>query len=235
MFSRIVDGKEHTFGVSGKLWRNGLVMYDHQTETLWSGVTGAAIEGKLKGKQLEILAAQPKVRWKEWKATYPESKVLTLYSTEDLEIDNYADYHMGGMTGLFPPETVNDALHPKALVMAIRLGDHVRAYPLGEFQQTKLVTDTVAGKNLVIYRDAETEASAVYERGLDGQELTFKPGKTWVTLEDTTTGSTWNVVTGKAVSGALSGKTLTRVPHYQIYWFGLVDFYPQATVYASKE
>ncbi len=91
MFSRIVDGQAYTFGVSGKLWRNGLVMYDHQTETLWSGVTGEALQGKLQGKQLEILAAQPKVRWQDWKQTYPESKVLTLYGFQDLDEDNYGD------------------------------------------------------------------------------------------------------------------------------------------------
>ena len=235
MFSRIVDGKAYTFGVSGKLWRNGLVMYDHQTETLWSGVTGAAIEGKLKGKQLEILAAQPKVRWKEWKTTYPQSQVLTIYGEQDLDEDQYADYHMGPMTGLFAPENRNDQLPPKALVIAIRIGEHTRADPLEVFKQSKVVTDTVAGKELVVYRDADSEASAIYERVVDGKLLAFKPGVTWTTLEDTTTGSRWNVLTGKAVSGPHQGKTLKRIPHYQIYWFGLIDFFPTATVFSSEE
>ncbi len=231
----MVDGKVHTFGVSGKLWRNGLVMYDHQTETLWSGVTGAALRGKLKGKQLEILAAQPKVRWDQWKATYPGSKVLTLYGFQDYEDDSYADYHMGPMTGIVPVVHRDDRLHPKAKVMAIRLGDQARAYPLELFnQETKLLTDRVADKDLVVYRDPVSEASAVFERELEGQALTFKAGKTWTTLEDTTTGSTWNIVTGKAVTGPLKGKMLARVPHYQIYWFGFVDFFPAATLFGHE-
>ena len=65
MFSRFVEGRSYTFGVSGKLWKNGLVMYDHQTETLWSGVTGEALQGPLTGKRLTILAAVPKVRWRD--------------------------------------------------------------------------------------------------------------------------------------------------------------------------
>ena len=235
MFSRIIDDKTYTFGVSGKLWRNGLVMYDHQTETLWSGVTGAAIEGKLKGKKLEILAAQPKIRWKDWKVKYPNSQVLTLDGFQDFDEDVYADYHMGGMTGLFAPEHRNDSLPPKALVLAIRIGEHTRAYPLDIFKQTKIVTDTVAGTELVVYRDPESEASAIYDRVVDGQTLAFKPGKTWTTLEDTTTGSTWSMITGKAVSGPLQGKPLRRIPHYQIYWFGLVDFYPQTTLYTPEK
>ncbi len=235
MFSRIVDGREYTFGVSGKLWRNGLVMYDHQTETLWSGVTGEALQGKLKGKQLEILAAQPKVRWKDWKLTYPESKVLTLYGFQDLDEDNYADYHFGPMTGIVPLEHTNDRLHPKARVIAIRIGEQARGYPLALFdQETKVLTDRVAGKDLVVYRDVASEASAVFERRLEGQTLSFKAGKAWTSLEDTTTGSTWNIVTGKAVVGPLKGKALARVPHYQIYWFGFVDFFPEATLFGDQ-
>ncbi len=230
----MIDGQEYTFGVSGKLWRNGLVMYDHQTETLWSGVTGEALRGKLKGKQLKILAAQPKVRWDQWKVTYPDSKVLTLYGFQDLDEDNYADYHMGPMTGIVPVKNRDDRLHPKALVLAIRMGDQARAYPLDVFKETKLLTDRMAGKDLVVYRDPASEASAVFEREVAGQALSFKTGKTWTMLEDMTTGSTWNIVTGKAVAGPLKGKTLTRVPHYQIYWFGLVDFFPDATLFTRE-
>ena len=231
MFSRIIEGQEYTFGVSGKLWRNGLVMYDHQTDTLWSGITGAAIAGPLQGKQLEMLTALPKIRWKEWVAAYPQSRILTSYGFQYFDEDGYADYHLGGMTGLFPPTHVNAVLPPKALVLAIRIGAHARAYPLQVFTQSKVITDTVGGKELVVYRDPASEASAVYERVVAGQVLQFKPGRLWTTLEDTTTGSTWNILTGKAVAGPLQGKQLRRVPHHQIYWFGWVDFYPQTTLY----
>lgn len=44
MFSRTVEGRTYTFDVSGKLWKNGLAVYAHQTATLWSGVTGKALE-----------------------------------------------------------------------------------------------------------------------------------------------------------------------------------------------
>ncbi len=230
----MVDGKTYTFGVSGKLWRNGLVMYDHQTETLWSGVTGEALQGKLKGKQLKILAAQPKVRWDQWKTTYPDSKVLTLYGLQDSDEDGYADYHFGPMTGIVPVQHRDDRLHPKAKVMAIRIGDQARAYPLELFKEKKLLTDRVADKDLVVYRDPASEASAVFGRVVEGQALSFKAGKTWTTLEDTTTGSRWNIVTGKAIAGPLKGKTLERVPHYQIYWFGFVDFFPEATLFGDE-
>jgi hypothetical protein len=229
----MVDGTEYTFGVSGKLWRNGLVMYDHQTRSLWSGVTGEALQGSLKGKQLTILASVPKIRWGDWKVAYPDSKVLTLYGFQDGAEDQYAGYHHSGMTGLFAPTHRNTSLPPKTLVMGIRLGDQARAYPLDSFTQTKVALDEFAGKKLVVYRDSDSEASAIFEREVDGHLLAFTPGKTWTVLEDTTTGSTWNIVTGTAIAGPMRGKQLRRVPHYNVYWFAWVDFYPHTTLFQS--
>ena len=46
-----------TFGVSGALIMNALVMYDHQTDTLWSHFTGDAVQGPLVGTKLQVLPA----------------------------------------------------------------------------------------------------------------------------------------------------------------------------------
>ena len=235
MFSRLVDGDEYTFGVSGKLWRNGVVMYDHQTKSLWSGVTGECLEGQLKGQRLEILAAVPKVRWQHWKQAYPASKVLSMYGFEDFDEDGYADYHFSNMTGLFAPQHRDQRLHPKALVMGIRIGTQARAYPLELFDTDKIFLDQFAGKHLVVYRDKESEASAIFEREVNGTLLAFKPGNTWTLLQDTTTGSVWNIVTGTAIAGALRGQTLRRIPHHNIYWFGWVDFYPHTTLFTRPK
>lgn len=235
MFSRHIEGKTYTFGVSGKLWRNGLVMFDHQTDTLWSGITGEALRGPLLGKRLDILAALPKIRWKKWKATYPDSQVLTYYGFQDFEEDSYADYHMSSMTGLFAPQHVNAELPPKELVMGIQINGQYRAYPLRSFSQSPIVNDHVAGQDLLIYREPESEASAVYVRQVDGKSLNFEPGKTWTLIEDTATRSKWNIVTGQAVAGPLSGKRLQRIPHYNIYWFAWVDFYPNTSLYIPKK
>ena len=78
-----------------------------------------------------------------------------------------------------------------------------------------------------------SEASAVYEQQVDGQLLAFKPGPMWTLLEDTTTGSTWDIVTGTAVAGPLTGKRLHCVPHHNSYWVAWVDFYPQTTLFQA--
>ncbi|MBI4521491.1 MAG: DUF3179 domain-containing protein [Gemmatimonadetes bacterium] len=73
MYARQVGGQTLTFGVSGMLYRDALVMYDRQTGTLWSQVDGRGIQGALAGARLEPL---PSIHatWKEWRATYPTSR-----------------------------------------------------------------------------------------------------------------------------------------------------------------
>ena len=45
VFDRRVEGEARRFGVSGLLYRSDLLMYDRETESLWSQFTGAAIAG----------------------------------------------------------------------------------------------------------------------------------------------------------------------------------------------
>jgi len=42
-FDPEVEGRPLTFGVSGLLYNSDLLMYDHQTESLWSQIEGRAI------------------------------------------------------------------------------------------------------------------------------------------------------------------------------------------------
>ena len=55
MYVREVQRELHTFGVSGKLIMNALVMYDHQTRTLWSQFLGKGVKGTLAGVELDFL------------------------------------------------------------------------------------------------------------------------------------------------------------------------------------
>lgn len=55
MYAREVEGRTLTFGVSGKLILNALVMYDRQTDSLWSQFLGVAVQGPLAGTKLEVL------------------------------------------------------------------------------------------------------------------------------------------------------------------------------------
>ena len=142
MYNREIDGQVYTFGVSGKLWRDALLMYDHQTRSLWSHITGQAVEGTCQGKQLKILVSMPKITWQVWKTNYPETKVLSVaynpnhpgQQREDEVQDRYRQYHRSSRTGISKIEYNDFRLRNKEQIVGARIDDHYRAYPFSAFE-----------------------------------------------------------------------------------------------------
>jgi hypothetical protein len=58
VFDRKINGKSYSFGISGMLRHSDMVMYDHQTESLWQQISGEAIVGDMVGSQLKRIPAQ---------------------------------------------------------------------------------------------------------------------------------------------------------------------------------
>ena len=63
------------FGVSGKLWREVLVLYDRQTRSLWSQRENRAIAGPLGGSELEVLESTL-TDWASWRGAHPATTVV---------------------------------------------------------------------------------------------------------------------------------------------------------------
>lgn len=82
VFDRRVKGEVMTFGYSGLIYNNNLIMYDehereleHVAPSLWSQLKFEAIAGPLAGTQLTILPSRL-IRWADWKAAHPQTRVL---------------------------------------------------------------------------------------------------------------------------------------------------------------
>ncbi len=71
----IVDGKILEFGVSGRLYKSDLVMYDRQTASFWSQIEGRAIIGSLAGQRLEYIPTEM-MTWQKWQELYGVAWVL---------------------------------------------------------------------------------------------------------------------------------------------------------------
>ncbi len=225
MYARTVNQRVLTFGVSGKLVRNSLLMYDHETQSLWSHLTGGAIQGPLSGSQLTVVAAT-ETTWGAWKAAYPTTRVLP--HDYRRQLDHYAPYYAGSDAGILGRKRDDSRLSAKDKVIGIRLMDLPKAYALDSVVRAKVVNDTFDQVAVVVVATGERSAS-VYLRTLDGQTLTFdaRDGK----IQDRETGSTWDPVTGMATAGPLAGRSLTPVPATTSFWFGWFDFFPGTALY----
>ena len=237
MYSRELDGKTYTFGVSGRLWRDALLMYDHQTRSLWSHITGEAVQGKLKGKRLKMLAAMPQISWKTWRLNYPDTKVLSLplnarhpeHRVEERKIDGYARYHASTETGVSRLKYTDDRLKNKDLVVGVQLGKQYRAYPFEIFKGQLILNDEIDGAPVLVFHDPQSSATAVFKRPLDGKPLTFESDKSYFAKD--TTGTRWNLITGVASEGKFKGNTLERLPSFNVYWFAWARYHPETTIY----
>ena len=229
MYARDLNGSTHTFGVSGKLIKNALVMYDHQTDTLWSQFLSRGVKGPLTGTSLEILPAL-QTTWQQWLALHPETLVLD--KNGRYQRDTYEGYYRGGSAGILGEFNKDDRLSRKDLVLGVTLDGAAKAYPFQSITDQPIINDFWAGKEIVVVFERISETGAVFERTLEGRSLTFQlvPQDSFL-MRDLETGSTWQALTGRAIDGPLAGEVLARLTSNYSFWFAWSDFYPDTQLY----
>ncbi len=231
MYAREINGEEFTFGVSGKLIRNVLVMYDRQTESYWSQLLGEAVAGEMEGTKLEFVPSWM-MTWGEWQAQHPNTVALDKGGRRGGG-DSYASYYQSGSAGVIGETFQDDRLYTKEFVVGLEVDGEAVAYPFSRLNDEPVINDTIANQPVLVVFDQESAASSVFEREVDGQVLTFTAvsSATSLTLTDAETGSTWGAFSGTATDGPLAGKQLTRHKSTVSFWFGWKDFYPETEVY----
>jgi hypothetical protein len=233
VYSREIDGQEYTFGVSGKLIRNVLVMYDRQTGSLWSQLLGEAVEGPLKGTKLEFLPSWM-TTWEDWKGRHPDT--LVLVKGYQGSSDPYEAYYGSGQAGVIGEDHNDDRLQTKQYVVGVALGDEAVAYPYSRLSSQPVVNDEVGGSPVLVVFDKDTGSGVVFSREVDGQVLTFSLGdQETLTLTDAETGSTWAGISGLATAGPLAGAQLAQVKYTRSFWFGWKDWYPDSRVFGVDD
>jgi len=177
VFERKVEGVVQEFGVSGKLWRSNLLMYNRagseSNESLWSQVLGEAVLGVHTGQKLAVVRSDV-VRFGDWKSAHPDTKVLSpeTGTIRDYGRDPYGDYYTSESVSF--GATFNDTrLHPKAFVHGIEIDGQFKAYSDEALKtMTGTLTDTFAGKEIIITRTDSGEIGFT----ADGEALASIPG-----------------------------------------------------------
>jgi hypothetical protein len=230
VYSREIENQEYTFGVSGKLIRNVLVMYDRQTDTLWSQLLGEAVDGELKGTKLEFLPSW-QTTWADWKTRHPDT--LALRKGYSGSLDSYAGYYNSSRAGVLG-ETVNDdRLYVKEFVIGVEQDGIAIAYPFSRLNDQPVVNDQVSDTSVLVVFNANTGTGVVFNRTVDGQTLTFNTQSGLILIDDET-GTTWDGLTGLATGGPLAGMELERIKSTASFWFGWKDWYPNTLVFGSE-
>ncbi len=161
-FDARVGGKTRTFGVSGLLYNSDVLLYDRQTESLWSQIMMQAVSGKASGTELEMLPTAH-LTWKEWKERHPETLVLTTDTghRRDYTRSPYERYESSPDL-MFPVDEESDILSKKEKVIGVEIDGKFKAYPFSELKKAKgTVSDTFQGVDLKIQYNKKTETARV--------------------------------------------------------------------------
>ena len=217
--------------MSGKLIMNALVMYDHQSDTLWSQFLSRGVKGPLANRALEIVPAV-QTTWEQWLNLHPDTLVLDKRGSYGS--DTYEGYYRGGSAGIIGESNKDRRLPKKELVMGMVVSGFAKAYPFSAISQQTVINDHFAGEEVVITFEPASESAAAFQRRLNGKTLTFEPAQVRAgvaLMRDQETGSLWQVLTGQAVEGPLFGERLERLPSHYSFWFAWSDFHPQTELY----
>ncbi|MFB6117970.1 DUF3179 domain-containing protein [Halosegnis sp.] len=231
---RTAGGKATTFGVSGKLWRNNLVLYDERTRSLWSQLLATAIQGELTGERLTLVPSTF-TSWGTWRDTHPETGVLlppphsnTVRGRGATEPYFDSKYNYEQEDQLVGYDSADGDLTRRTLVVGVTADGIARAYPFPVVREEEVVLDRVGDRPVVVTHTPDGGLVA-YDRRVDGRTLTFAAdGPAHLKSGDTR----WERATGQGVSGRFGGRELASAsPVPALFWSAWADFYPETEVY----
>jgi len=164
-FSAHINGKDRTFGVSGLLYNSDVLLYDRETNSLWSQILASAVTGEQSGTPLKMLALTH-TPWRDWKKQYPNSLVLSDHLGFERDY-NRSPY--GGYTDsqhlYFPVSSLNSRYHPKEKVIGLHLKGIHKVYPFTELAKVKSpYQDTVAGQKMTLIFNAEKRTGKILDQ-----------------------------------------------------------------------
>jgi hypothetical protein len=158
VFDRRLDGRVHNFGVSGLLYQSDLLMFDRETESLWSQIEARAVTGASTGRRLEMLRSRI-VSWKTWREEHPNTSIISRKTgyARDYGRSPYQDYETSNRL-LFPVDA-DRSRHLKMPTLGLRVPNGPsRAYPGDEVARAGgRVDDQFANQSVVVEYNPETK------------------------------------------------------------------------------
>lgn len=207
---------------------NALVMYDRETDSLWSQFLAKSIAGPLKGTELEIIPSQL-TNYGSWKTAHPDTLVLDTHTSYPID-DHYLTYYREHKAGILGEANPDDRLRLKDIVLGVTGEQGQIAYNYLDLIEAGVINHEFEGTPVVAAINREGGGTAIFRRTVEGQVLEFESIDN-TTMKDTESSSVWDKASGRAVSGPMSGTQLEPFPYIISFWFAWTDFYPETDLY----
>jgi hypothetical protein len=232
---RDVAGRRLTFHLAG-INNQNFLMRDEETGSYWQQISGVAVSGPLKGRQLTLVLSD-ELTFRTWKAEEPEGTVLKevpQYASEYEAKDWDARMSRRPAVIQFPEH----GMQSRDLILGIQTADGSRAFLYVRVVQEKLVKSYVGAEPVLIVVGPDGQSVRAFRNQVPGVEgvpdfyrlTASEPG---ALMMDAATGSEWNFQ-GCAISGKAKGACLERTPMLKDYWFDWRNYNPKTTIWGNS-
>jgi RNA polymerase sigma factor (sigma-70 family) len=223
---------EGTFSFHG--WRNGVMVMKGEDGTLYSCLTGKALQGPKHGHRLEPRATLV-TDWAFWHNRYPQALAYTMfdrYQPVELptEVNEDSRKSRGPADRRLPADT---------MVLGVWDGIQARAYPLDVLEKAGVLYDNVKDQARVVFWYGPTRTAAAYRPAVfvNGRSpgyigdgiFTVDPAGGAAPFVDRRTGGHWDI-TGRGIGG---GPMLAWLDSVQVKWFAWAAEYPETSIYGK--
>jgi hypothetical protein len=144
---------EHTlsFGVSGRLYHSNLLLYDRQTDSLWSQITAEAVAGRMTGAKLRTVPFTI-TTWREWRQQHPHSRVVVERRVPAVfsALGKTLQTLLSPLGGIHWPLSARPRTALDELVLGVTVGEVQKAYPLDMLARVASLTDIIEGTEVRI-------------------------------------------------------------------------------------
>ena len=217
---------ETTFGVSGRLVNNNLIMYDRGTEAWWPQVLATSITGPWNENPGTKSLSEFRLvwtTWEKWTAKHPDTQVLSFDTgfAKNYNRDPYGTYNpRGGYYAddagpLFPALNTDSRLPPKRVVIGTRNTEGAAAFEKDALREAKLLDGDLAGEPVVAAYDPELDTGYVF-RNPEERSFEYREGA---------------VVDGGGETYAPDSLPTERLYAFDAMWFAWSGFYPGTTLH----
>lgn len=222
MYQTEFDGIHHELGTSGFLYRSNKLMYDADTNSLWSTLKGEPVVGPLVGRGIKLQRRHVvTTTWRAWRQQYPDTTVLSLDTGHKRDYGEgvaYRDYFATDRLMFDVPKT-DTRLRNKDEVVALRKGEDQLAVSADFLLEHRVFQNQIGGRKFVILTD-DSGANRVYECG----DVVFDSWDEVDTVADSEFRG-WKVT---AESISRGDQSFRRLPSHRAFWFGWYAQYPDS-------
>jgi hypothetical protein len=198
-----------------------LVLYDARTRSRWGLLTGEAFEGPLAGERLGRVPSLF-TTWGRWKALHPATTVYVApeEAARGFELDENRIRRVV-LAGSGPPRRGD-------WVVGLEGRKTSAAVLVRAIRRERVLNGDLEERPYAVFVTSDLATALVWSRKVGNRTLTFQAeGDRMVDAE---TRSSWDALSGRALSGPLAGRALSAIPATTGFWHAWKAHHPGTQV-----